>query len=93
MSNLLHFLTDFATDTRKQRTFALTPNAVIDTAELSEADKTALKSRDLSQISLCLTSELSPMAVTMLEPNPDPLPDPDPIPLPPPPPPEESPPT
>ncbi|HEY9834741.1 MAG TPA: hypothetical protein V6D26_29585 [Stenomitos sp.] len=86
MSNLLHFLTELAINPQKQEAFIKAPDLVMDAVRLSEADKTALKSRDRTRIAAPFADEFPEMSYAVTEPNPDPLPDPDPFPDPPPPP-------
>lgn len=86
MSNLLDFLTDLAVDPQKQRAFFKAPEEVMDAAELSQANRIAINSRDKAKVSAPFADEYPQIACGTFAPNPDPLPDPDP-PLPPPPPP------
>jgi hypothetical protein len=78
LSTLFHFLTDLATDPKKQTAFWNTPDTVIEEAGLSEADKVMLKSGDKNKISAAFTSEFTVLAVACVDPGEDPLPDPDP---------------
>ncbi len=80
MSNLLHFLTDLATDPKKQRAFVKVPAALMDAAGLSEADKAAIESGDKAKIAAPFVAEFPEIACAAFDPAPDPLPDPDPSP-------------
>lgn len=76
MSKLLHFLIDLATDPQKQIAFASIPEAVMDAAQLGEADKLALKSKDKAKIAAPFADEC--LQIFCMDPVPDPMPDPDP---------------
>lgn len=80
MSNLFHFLTDLAVNPQKQVAFATDPEALIEMAGLSEADKAVLKSRDRHKIDMAFTNVHPLLSRTCIDPGPDPWPDPDPLP-------------
>jgi hypothetical protein len=78
MSDLFHFMTDLAINPKQQQAFAKSPDAVMNTIELSESARAVLKSRDNAQITATFADEHFQAAVFVADPNPDPLPDPDP---------------
>lgn len=78
MSNLFEFLTNLATDPKKQETFAQNPQAMMEAARLSEADKVVVTDGDTAKIAAVFANGISQLAVIVTEPGPDPLPDPDP---------------
>ena len=80
MSQLFHLLKDLAIDPNKQRVFASNPNALIDGVNLSQAEGTAIMSKEGTEIAAIFAGELERLAMTTADPGPDPLPDPDPFP-------------
>jgi hypothetical protein len=78
MSNLFRFLTDLATDPKRQQMFAHNPGAVMEIAGLSEVEQTWLKSGDKAKVAANFANECQQLAVIVGDPGPDPLPDPDP---------------
>ncbi len=78
MSNLFHFLTELATSPKGQELFLKDPEAMMATTQLSEADKTLLKSRDQTKVAALFAQEYPQLAKIGTDPGPDPLPDPDP---------------
>jgi len=82
MSKLFHLLTDLALDTKKQSVFINNPSFVMDEVSLSEAEQTAMMSKEANQIAALFADKQVPLAITAVDPGPDPLPDPDPDPPP-----------
>lgn len=82
MSQLFHLLTDLALDPKKQRVFINNPSSVMDKVGLSEAEQTAMLSKEAAKIAMLFADERVPLAITVGDPGPDPLPDPDPGPPP-----------
>ena len=82
MSKLFHLLTDLALDPKKQSVFINHPSSLMDEVDLSEAEQTAMSSKEAAKIAALFADEPVPLAMTMGDPGPDPLPDPDPAPLP-----------
>ncbi len=82
MSQLFHLLTDLALDPKKQSVFINNPNALMEEAGLSEAEQTAMLSKEAAKITALFADEPVPLAMTFGDPGPDPLPDPDPCPPP-----------
>jgi hypothetical protein len=80
MSKLFHLLTDLALDTKKQSAFLNNPSCLMDEVGLSEAEQTAIASKDSAKIAAFFADELISLAITTSDPGPDPLPDPDPFP-------------
>lgn len=85
MSELLHFLTDFAVDPKGQEVFAKSPEAVLGGVKLSEASKAALQDGARVEVTSAFANELeiNDLAAVMgsctyTDPGPDPNPDPDP---------------
>ncbi|NEQ14403.1 hypothetical protein [Moorena sp. SIO3A2] len=82
MSKLFNLLTDLALDPNKQSVFINNPSSVMDEVGLSEAEQTAIISKEPAKISALFADKQVPLAVTTADPGPDPLPDPDPFPIP-----------
>lgn len=82
MSKLFDLLTDLALDPKKQSVFINNPSSVMDKVGLSEAEQTAIISKEPAKIAALFADEQVPIALTFVDPGPDPLPDPDPFPLP-----------
>ncbi|NEQ84224.1 MAG: hypothetical protein F6K26_29835 [Moorea sp. SIO2I5] len=82
MSKLFDLLTDLALDPKKQSVFINNPSSVMDEVGLSEAEQTAIISKEPAEIAGLFADEQVPIALTMMDPGPDPLPDPDPFPMP-----------
>jgi len=87
MTRLFDFMLNLATDPRQQALLSADPTALIEAANLAEADKAALKSSDSAKVTAALLGELETKdlkavlgAATLTDPGPDPEPDPDPIP-------------
>jgi hypothetical protein len=80
MSNLLDLLTDLALNPKKHSVFINNPSSLMDEVGLSEAEQTAMMSKESAQIAALFADELISYAVTTSDPGPDPLPDPDPFP-------------
>ncbi len=80
MSQLLHFLTDLASDPQKQLAYEKSPEAFINAARLSEAEQIFLKSEDKAQVVASFNGDI--LQIVCMEPMPDPFPDPDPSPPP-----------
>ena len=91
MSKLLHVLKDLALDPKKQRVFMNNPSVLMDGEGLTEAEQTAMLSKEAAKIAALFADNPVPLAITSADPGPDPLPDPDPFPLPDPPSPPEDP--
>ncbi len=82
MSKLFDLLTDLALDPKKQSVFINNPSSVMDKVGLSEAEQTAMISKEPAKIAALFADEQVPLALSMGDPGPDPLPDPDPFPMP-----------
>ncbi|NEO81539.1 hypothetical protein [Moorena sp. SIO4G3] len=82
MSKLFDLLTDLALDPKKQSVFINNPSSVMDKVGLSEAEQTAMISKEPAKIAGLFADKQVPLALTMGDPGPDPLPDPDPFPMP-----------
>ncbi|NEP00473.1 MAG: hypothetical protein F6K58_17680 [Symploca sp. SIO2E9] len=82
MSKLFHLLTDLAIDPKKESVFINNPSSLMDEAGLSEAEQSAISSKEAAKIAALFADERVPLAITSGDPGPDPLPDPDPFPLP-----------
>ncbi|NEN95242.1 MAG: hypothetical protein F6K50_06765 [Moorea sp. SIO3I7] len=82
MSKLFHLLTDLALDPKKQSVFINNPSSVMDKVGLSEAEQTAMISKEAAKITALFADEQVPLALSIGDPGPDPLPDPDPFPMP-----------
>lgn len=80
MSKLFDLLTDLALDTNKQSVFINNPRSLMDEVGLSEAEQTAMMSKEFAKIAAFFADEQISLAVTTSDPGPDPLPDPDPFP-------------
>ncbi|MBH8578322.1 hypothetical protein I8752_36375 [Nostocaceae cyanobacterium CENA369] len=80
MSKLFYLLTDLALDTNKQSIFINNPCSLMDEVGLSEAEQTAMMSKESTKIAALFADELVQLAITSGDPGPDPLPDPDPFP-------------
>lgn len=80
MGKLFHLLTDLALDPKKRSDFINNPRSLMDKVGLSEAEQTAMMSKESTKIAVLLADELVPLAITTFDPGPDPLPDPDPFP-------------
>jgi len=80
MGTLFHLLTDLALDSKKQSVFINNPRSLMDEVGLSEAEQTAMMSKEGAKIAALFADELAPLAITTSDPGPDPLPDPDPFP-------------
>ncbi|MEG3907098.1 hypothetical protein QT979_06895 [Microcoleus sp. w2-18bC1] len=80
MSQLFHLLTDLALDPKKQSVFINNPSSLMNEVGLSEAEQTAITSKDSAKIAAFFADELISLAITTSDPGPDPLPDPDPFP-------------
>ncbi|MCU0544843.1 MAG: hypothetical protein MUE44_22175 [Oscillatoriaceae cyanobacterium Prado104] len=80
MSNLLDLLTDLALDPKKQSAFINNPCSLMDEVGLSEAEQTAIASKETAKIAALFAGERVPLAITAIDPGPDPMPDPDPFP-------------
>jgi hypothetical protein len=80
MSKLFDLLTDLALDPKKQSVFINNPSSLMNEVGLSEAEQTALASKDSAKIAAFFADEQVSLAVTTSDPGPDPLPDPDPFP-------------
>ncbi len=78
MSNLLHFLTNLATNPRQQEVFKADPNTVMELSGLSQAEQTAIKSNNSSLIAASFADKSFQATLSFADPAPDPLPDPDP---------------
>lgn len=78
MSNLFHFLTDFAINPQKQIAFAKQPNALLVAAGLSKAEQVVVESKSSNKVAEILANELTRSAFICFDPGQDPLPDPDP---------------
>ena len=52
----------------------------MDEVDLSEAEQTAMSSKEAAKIAALFADEPVPLAITAGDPGPDPLPDPDPFP-------------
>lgn len=76
MSKLLQVLTDLAINPNKN------PSDLMDEANLSEAERDVIMSREAAKIAALFHDELTPSAINFADPNPDPDPDPDPEPEP-----------
>ena len=59
MAELLHFLSDLLRDDEKQKDFNANPDAVMDAAGLSDAEKAAISSQDPTRVSPLLEKELA----------------------------------
>ncbi|AOY83056.1 hypothetical protein BJP36_27205 [Moorena producens JHB] len=82
MSQLFDLLTDLALDPNKQSVFINNPSSVMDEVGLSEAEQTAMISKEPAKITGLFADEQVPLAMTLGDPGSDPLPDPDPFPMP-----------
>ncbi|NET64750.1 MAG: hypothetical protein F6K63_10265 [Moorea sp. SIO1G6] len=82
MSKLFDLLTDLALDPKKQSVFINNPSSVMDKVGLSEAEQTAMISKEPTKIAVLFAEEQVPLALSLVDPGPDPLPDPDPFPMP-----------
>ncbi|NEO17318.1 MULTISPECIES: hypothetical protein [unclassified Moorena] len=82
MSKLFDLLTDLALDPKKQSVFINNPSSVMDKVGLSEAEQTAMSSKEAGNIAALFADKQVPLAITAFDPGPDPLPDPDPSPIP-----------
>ena len=82
MSKLFQVLTDLAIDPNKQTALANNPNALMDEANLSEAERILMMSGDAAKIAAVFAQEEAPSALGFADPSPDPEPDPDPEPEP-----------
>ncbi|NEP29178.1 hypothetical protein [Moorena sp. SIO3I6] len=82
MSKLFDLLTDLALDPKKQSVFINNPSSLMDKVGLSEAEQTAMISKEAAKIAALFAEQQVPLALTFFDPGPDPLPDPDPFPLP-----------
>ncbi|WP_424102241.1 hypothetical protein [Moorena producens] len=82
MSKLFDLLTDLALDPKKQSVFINNPSSVMEKVGLSEAEQTAMISKEPANIAALFADEQVPLALTFGDPGPDPLPDPDPFPMP-----------
>ncbi|AOX02334.1 hypothetical protein BJP34_25400 [Moorena producens PAL-8-15-08-1] len=82
MSKLFDLLTDLALDPNKQSVFINNPSSVMDKVGLSEAEQTAMISKEAAKIAALFAEQQVPLALTFMDPGPDPLPDPDPFPMP-----------
>jgi hypothetical protein len=87
MTRLFNFMLNLATDPHQQALLSADPTVLIDTADLAEADKAALNSRDRAKVTAALLGELETKdlmavlgAAALTDPGPDPEPDPDPVP-------------
>ncbi len=80
MSQLFHLLTDLALDTKKQRVFLNNPSSLMNEVGLTQAEQTAIASKEFAKIAAFFADEQISLAVTTSDPGPDPLPDPDPFP-------------
>lgn len=80
MSKLFHLLTDLPLDSKKQSIFINNPSTLMDEVSLSEAEQTAMMSKEAAKIAAFFADEQAPLAITASDPGPDPLPDPDPFP-------------
>jgi hypothetical protein len=78
LSNLLHFLTNLATNPRQQEVFKADPNTVMELIGLSQLERTAIKSNNPSLIAASFVNKSFQASLTVFDPAPDPLPDPDP---------------
>jgi hypothetical protein len=85
MSKLFDLLTDLALDTKKQSVFLNNPSFLMNEVGLSEAEQTAIASKEFAKIAAFFADEQISLAITTSDPGPDPLPDPDPFPPSPPP--------
>lgn len=77
MSNLLHFLTNLATNPRQQGVFKTNHETVMELSGLSQLERTAIKSNNPALITASFGDKSFQSALTILDPAPDPLPDPD----------------
>ncbi|NEO49360.1 MAG: hypothetical protein F6K55_36780 [Moorea sp. SIO4A3] len=82
MSKLFDLLTDLALDPKKQSVFINNPSSIMDEVGLSEAEQTAMISKEPAEIAGLFADKQVPLALSMADPGPDPLPDPDPFPMP-----------
>lgn len=80
MSKLFHLLTDLALDMKKQSAFLNNPSSLMNEVGLSEAEQTAIASKEFAKIATFFADEQISLAITTSDPGPDPLPDPDPFP-------------
>ncbi|MDJ0675518.1 MAG: hypothetical protein QNJ36_09090 [Calothrix sp. MO_167.B42] len=80
MSKLFDLLTDLALDPKKQSVFINDPRTLMEDVGLSEAEQTAIISKESAQVAALFADEQIPLAITIGDPGPDPLPDPDPFP-------------
>jgi hypothetical protein len=76
LSKLLQVLTDLATNPYKN------PSDLMDEANLSEAERDVIMSREAAKIAAIFAGEEASSALTFADPTPDPEPDPDPEPEP-----------
>jgi hypothetical protein len=90
LDKLFDFLTELALHPREQLAFHQNLNTLIEKAELSQAEKFLLKSKDKDKIGAAFTDNSTVLAFACGNPGDDPLPDPDDDPPPPPPPPTGS---
>lgn len=74
MSKLLEVLTDLATNPNKN------PSDLINEANLSEAERDVIMSREAAKIAAIFAQEETPPALTFADPTPDPEPDDDDLP-------------
>ena len=77
MTKLLEFLTDVAANPQKQVAFLQGSQGVLEAAGLTQAELSAIASKDSTRVAAAFADELYPVAIALREPDPDPTPDPD----------------
>jgi len=79
-TNMFDFLTDFATNPKRQQAFLNRPEQLLEQFDLEAHDYQLLSTKQASKITEAYSDELAQPTRTLLDPTPDDPPRPDPLP-------------